>query len=588
MNTLGKIISVCITCILSLLSVFGLSVNLPADEISPFQRVMPRSTILIVIFCVLWAGLYFTDKKSKKGHKIRAGFTAVIYTIFYLLGFFFKTRGTFTKIWKNNDELLNFLLHFSGFLIVSYCFLLGLFLLFEWFSTQKNIQLKFKNHKLFFAITFLILLIAWLPWIANLFPGITTIDSNDHISQVIGTSKLYDHHPVLHTFWFKFLYIISGSTQRALGLYSVIQILFADAVFSYSILYIATRFKNIWTALAAALWYAFYPVFPVYGMTMWKDVPFGILILIITLNLSKITYAEEKEQRNILIRNSLYFLVLSLLRHNGFFIFIPTFLFLLVKCKANRKFYFSFSLLTIVFYILFQTIGLEMLGVKKGRISEGLSIPLQQIARVVSKHREQLSTEELETIADYFSGHDVGDLYKAILSDPVKRNFNEILFREKPIPFLKLWFDLAKKYPLDYVESVLHNTYGYWFPEANQRTFFFGLYSGEKYDLHPAPLFRMKIFDSIQDYLTNMKYYSFPVLACLFSPAIAIWIIIFCFQYCKLKKSAFWLIYIPLFCLWLQMFGAPAFCEFRYVFGLFTSLPLIISICLFSETVNEK
>ena len=569
--------------LMSLISVIGLSVMLPADPQSPFKRIMPQSFLWIIIFILLWIGSVKVNEITDLRQKVRSLLTALFYSLCSLFGYFIKSHGHITAVWKNNSELMNFICFQAAYFFVSYCFVLTLFFLLEKVSIPDKKTGKPKNHPLFFVLIMLLLLAAWLPWFAYLLPGITTVDSYDHIAQAVGDAELYDHHPILHTLWFRFLYSIGKNTQTALIMYSVIQMLSSAAVFSYCIVCIHSWFgKNLITA-ASVIWFAFYPIFPVYGMTMWKDIPFALLMLLIVLNLCKLVQADGNEQKSLLIQNTVMFFILSLLRHNGIFIFLPTFLILLLIFKHHRTTYMTAGIITIAVYILIQTAGLSLLNVQKGRISEGMSIPLQQTARIVSRHNDELSGDQKETINDYFSGADLSKIYKATLSDPVKRNFNEKLFKEDPLTFLKLWLDLAITYPQDCFESILHNSYGYWYPEANQSAFFFGLYFEDRYDLRETPLFHSVYMDRLRDFLANMKYYSFPVLSWLFSPAFAVWILFFAFQYCRLHKSKFWIIHVPLVCLWLHMFGSPAFCEFRYVYGFFTCMPVILSCSLLPE-----
>ena len=560
--------------ILSLITVFGISVSLPTDAQSPFQRILPRSFLWVIIFFLLCIGSNILHKKTDSEQKRRAFFTALFYSICNALGYFFKHWGTITEIWETNTELLNFICFHLGFLNLAYHFVLLLFFVLT--NNQKrtgNIDSP-KHHYIFYFVIFLLL--AWLPWIAYNLPGIITIDSNDHLSQAIGTSELYDHHPILHTLWIKFLYFICGNSQNTVMLYSIIQLLFSALTFSYCLYCIQKWFRIKKITFISFLFFALYPVFPIYGMTMWKDIPFALVLLLISINICKLVRAKESKQKALLFRNILLFSLLSLLRHNGIFIFIPVIIVFLFKYKAHRKFLSLAGFTAIAVFILFQTIGLSMLNVKKGRTSEGMSIPLQQIARVVTNHGSELTDSQKSRIDYFFYGQDLSKIYKATLSDPVKKSFNEDHFKADPTQFLSLWVELGLKHPIDFIESVLHNSYGYWYPEANQKTFFFGLYFGERFNLHQIQLYKSYFMQSLQGALENMKYYSFPIISWLFSPAIAVWILFFAFQNCRLHKSDLWLVHVPLICLWLQMFGSPAFCEFRYVYGLFTSLPIIL------------
>ena len=371
---------------------------------------MPQSFLWIIIFIFLWIGLVKINEITDFKHKKRSLLTAFFYSLCSMFGYFFKSHGTITAVWKNNSELLSFLCFQIAYYCISYCSVLTLFFLLDKAVKPGKKQGKTKNRPLFFVIIMMLLLTAWLPWFAYLLPGITTIDSNDHISQAVGIADMYDHHPVLHTYWFRLLYITCKNTQTALTLYSVIQMLLSAAVFASCIVCIHLWFgRNLITA-ASLIWFSIYPIFPVYGMTMWKDIPFALLILLIVLNLCKLVQADETEQKSLLIQNTVMFLILSLLRHNGVYIFLPTFLILLLIYKQHRKTYLTAGILSITVYVLFQTAGLSLLNVQKGRISEGMSIPLQQIARVVTKHNDELDTDQKNTIYEYFSGQDPASL----------------------------------------------------------------------------------------------------------------------------------------------------------------------------------
>ena len=113
------------------------------------------------------------------------------------------------------------------------------------------------------------------------------------------------------------------------------------------------------------------------------------------------------------------------------------------------------GLAVITVYMLFQTAGRSVLNVRKGKTTEGMSIPLQQIARVVTKHGTELTDSQKSRIDYFFNGQDLSTIYKATLSDPVKKSFNEFLFKENPVQFFSLWIELGLKYPIDYIESVI-------------------------------------------------------------------------------------------------------------------------------------
>ena len=54
----------------------------------------------------------------------------------------------------------------------------------------------------------------------------------------------------------------------------------------------------------------------------------------------------------------------------------------------------------------------------------------------------------------------LGDNYNPILSDDVKGELNTEYFDNNKMEFIKLWAKLLIKYPKDYVESFISNSYG--------------------------------------------------------------------------------------------------------------------------------
>lgn len=70
-----------------------------------------------------------------------------------------------------------------------------------------------------------------------------------------------------------------------------------------------------------------------------------------------------------------------------------------------------------------------------------------------------------------------------------------------------------------------------------------------------------------------------PILSMCFSIGTAFWLIVICLGYKILNKEyRFILVYLPIFILWLTIVVSPVFCEYRYAYSMFTSLPIYISL----------
>lgn len=561
---------------LSVISVKGISLSLPVRSRPSFQRIMPQSFLWVILFFLLWIGHSVLWTVSGREARKTAFKLSVFYTLCSISGYFLKTWGTFLHPWNGLNETVNFICYAIGYFYTVFGFLLLLIRMLPIVPFSPGGRLFRGSPGKLFILAMSLLLILWMPWFLQLNPGITTPDSDNQIMQILGYLPVSNNHPYFHTLWIRLMFFLGGNPQNGVMLYSILQLLLSAAAFSFCICFIDSVFQQKAASAAVFLWFAFYPVYPIYGMTVWKDIPFALCLLIIVINICCILRTDDEEvQKQLLIRNAVLFLILCFLRHNGILVFIPAAIVILCHQKNHRKLYLVLCLCAVSIYLLFQYAAVPLLNIKAGRGSEGFSIPLQQIARVTAKYGNELTDEQKQVLSRYFR-EDPAELYAPTLSDKVKENFNETLFAQDPKPLLRLWWELGKAYPWDYIESILHNSYGFWYPEEEHPTFFFGQNSEGYLGITDAPLISSGLMRKLQDYLQNMKYYSVPVLSRLFSPAAGAWVLIFTWIYSRYRKNRFRLAQVPLLSLWIQMFGSPAYCDFRYVYGLFTCLPLII------------
>ncbi len=104
--------------------------------------------------------------------------------------------------------------------------------------------------------------------------------------------------------------------------------------------------------------------------------------------------------------------------------------------------------------------------VERASFTESLSIPLQQIACVVSNGR-QLSPEQEMLIDDVVDTSLIPEYYNPVISDPIKAlvsyNHADAIIRN-PSKYFTLWIQLGISYPGDYLQAFIDQTKGYWFP----------------------------------------------------------------------------------------------------------------------------
>lgn len=134
-----------------------------------------------------------------------------------------------------------------------------------------------------------------------------------------------------------------------------------------------------------------------------------------------------------------------------------------VPLRNNRKVICVLASVVLICTVLANPV-LRLLGVSEGDISESLSVPLQQISRVIVDGR-CLTDEESKLIGYVPDIEEVPALYTDWPSDPIKvefRSHDVAYFQEHKMDYAKLWLRLGAKYPWSYFKAWVDQTKGYW------------------------------------------------------------------------------------------------------------------------------
>ena len=104
----------------------------------------------------------------------------------------------------------------------------------------------------------------------------------------------------------------------------------------------------------------------------------------------------------------------------------------------------------------------------------------------------------------------------------------------------------------------------------------------EDLKLEKTPIIEGKLINKIWD-LTERR--NVPVLSMVFSIGFAMWLVFIQMAYIIYKKKyKLLIIFVPILALWLTNLASPVYCEFRYMYSLFTCLPIL----LFVVNKNEE
>ena len=219
-------------------------------------------------------------------------------------------------------------------------------------------------------------------------------------------------------------------------------------------------------------------------------------------------------------------------------------------------------------------------GVTQPDLVESLSIPVQQVARVIVEGCE-LTEEEAELIGRVVDIEEVPELYRSHISDNIKneiRSKDNAYFEENAGQYLNLWLRLLMKHPVEFVKAWVDQTKGYW--GGGFRNWMYGNFVNEN-DMGIA----MKPQSNIVNRLFGL-YFGLSRNLMLFEPlhsiGLHVWILAIAAFVALFRKRKEWILIAPLLAMVLTLLVAtPVSGEFRYAYSLFTAFPLVICACLY-------
>lgn len=580
-NEVKKYLKKIMIVILSMVTATAFSINMDIDaEIT--EIIKGNSIFIMSIFIIAYLALNKTSEIKNKRGKIICVILAIIFSSSEIIGNTINTYYDLSGIITNGLTILKSIIRWIGSIVLFYELLINIFLKFD---NSKIISKKpkwFKDNKRSFIITFLIIFLAWLPYFLNYYPGELSPDSMVQIYQSIFGTQLTNHHPVLHTLLIAIPLNIGqalGSYTVGVALFSILQMLTLALIFSFAIYYMAKKNVDIRIRIGTLIFYAFYPVNGLYSITMWKDIPFAMIMTLFTITMTEIATNKEqffKFKRNIILL-IINMILVMLLRNNGLYVIILTIPFMFLFARKYYKKLIVVTLIVLASYGIWKGPVFSLLNVKEGSSREALSIPLQQFARIMKYNPDSLSEQEKKDIYKYLPVDNLAEEYIPYISDPVKIHFDDEAFKQDKSTLVKLYFTLAIEHPALTLEAFLCNSYGYWYPEVkyavatrNSTT------EARDFEIYQEPIIHLLILEQFDSIIDNSEI---PVISMLFSIGFICWIALIMLAYAIYRKNYdYILIYIPLIILWLTTLASPVFAEYRYVYAIFTCLPILIGI----------
>lgn len=311
---------------------------------------------------------------------------------------------------------------------------------------------------------FLIILCAWMVWVAPHLPG--ALDS-DTVWQVLiwrNPRIWYDHHPWLTTMIFGSTFDLGaalGSQSVSLAAYSLLQTAIMAGGMAFVLTYIRSFdppkiLLNICLAILCLV-----PFFPYTASNMCKDSLFclGWIPFLVILVEGLRTRGQVLRRPAWLISFLLVVTFLLLTRKTAPIIVGATLILMAVYAgKAARPYWLASLIAPLAVYGIWAMAVLPAWGVSVGPSKELFSCPLQQTARCVLLESEgslpPVGDEARESIEGALPYEAIPALYDLTTADPIKDNYR---YPDSAglLAYLGTWASMGLQHPLAYSTATM-------------------------------------------------------------------------------------------------------------------------------------
>jgi hypothetical protein len=424
------------------------------------------------------------------------------------------------------------------------------------------------------------------------YPGCGSWDSSMTVGQALGYEGYSSWMPPFHTFVVSIILhigLLFTDYEGALALFSIIQLLVTSAILSYFLCWLKRKGIPSWTFALCLLFFILNPVIARFAITMWKDIPFSLSVLLLTVFLFDVAQSRGtllQDKRNLIKLLVICFCVLFF-RKNGAVIVAGTALLLLFWLRPKRMPAISLFLLLVASSVI-QGPGFAALGIAPDRFVETTALPTQQLANLVYTDKP-LSEEQMTLMNGIIPEDKLKETYSYRTPDTMKYSdwFNYDYMDAHKTEFLITWLQLMPAYPKEYLQAWGSLSYGYWYIGDSRWIVWEAGFEGESGDQligleaqeHRNLLFERTGFTWANAGLDTQyeDIRNYPLLLPLFNLACLVWMTVGSALLCFKKRSRWKVVCLlpALLLIFTMMFSAPT-AELRYIFAIHLSLPLTL------------
>ena len=447
-----------------------------------------------------------------------------------------------------------------------------------------------KRPYLYFVIPFVIFSGIYLTvYACCYYPGLLSLDSLDQIGQIF-TGEYSNHQPFYHTMMISFFVrsalMLGAGINTAVSFYITVQVLFVAATFAFTICNMAKLEIPVWCEICACVCYALLPYHIMFSFTMWKDVYFAAFVTLLITFYVRLVKGMGKAVINY-IGFGISGLFVCLIRSNGLFAYVFVLAFVFLLARRQKKILFIMAATVCVSFVLKHAV-LSAMNVTPPDTVESLSIPLQQIARVITDNGT-VAEEDRAFLSNIIDVDSIPEIYNPDISDPVKnaiRDFgNQQFLSENLAGFAKMYLRTFVHNPTEYVIAWVDSTCGYWNSGYEYWIWYWDVEENE-YGISRS-IASEGMLHAMDEYL--WLFYNNRILQVFCAVGFVSWIVLLILAVNIASANRTGIItVIPVLAIMLSLvISSPVYSEFRYMYAAFTSLP-IIAAASFTKVCDRK
>ncbi len=583
---------------------FSLNLKMPTAYLQNFYHL--NIIIYVVLFFSFYRFFSYVEKNTKNEKWILL--LSIVIAGLQVLGYFYCVYGSISNMIKTPFQIGKSIIVFLGYTILfSFFFRFienGIERLKYKKPKNKICQFIFEDHPV--LSTVIILFLCYLPFLILFYPGTASADMQDEVFQffhletpTVRTVNLIDpkvyingHHSPFHTV------IVGSICQLGLWLGSANYGLFLNVLLQLALyLYVLSYTMKLCKQLKVPIFfriimlciYAFCPYFNMNVIGTFKDVPFSMFILLYFCHLIEFVVLKQQDKKTIL-KMIFSSLLIGLMTKKGFYVLLISILPMLYIYRKKGVRFLLCLFLPLCLVIGYEKVLLPALHVTPGSIREPLAMPINQVARYVKNHKDDVTKEERKAIDNLLPFDEIGDLYNPRLADPVKARFNKNWTKEQVKDFIITYIKLFPRHPESYISCFLNQTFGYYYINY---TFTPGFYTvieertlSYQFDID-RPAYSEKASIIIKKINTMLQ--RMPIINMFYSLAFYCWTLIFCVLSIGKRKGKENVVpFLPLIGVYLLLFISPDCDNMRYVLPIIYSAPLFVALAMATIKREKK